>query len=49
MTEIQVDKSASANVFLMINFGCEMLFIIDQRLKAQHLSKQKSEQSIDQF
>ncbi|GAB0093073.1 uncharacterized protein DMENIID0001_081250 [Sergentomyia squamirostris] len=32
------------NVFLVINLGCEMLYVIDQRLKAQHVNLEKSAQ-----
>lgn len=28
--------------FLVYNLGCEMLFIIDQRLRAQHSSNERS-------
>ena len=31
-----------ANVFIMVNLGCEMLFVIDQRLKAQQIALEKS-------
>ncbi|XP_055855545.1 protein OSCP1 [Episyrphus balteatus] len=31
-----------ANVFLVVNLGCEMLYVIDQRLKAQKISPEKS-------
>ncbi|XP_073846302.1 organic solute carrier partner 1 [Musca autumnalis] len=31
-----------ANVFLIVNLGCEMLFVIDQRLQAQKIAKEKS-------
>ncbi|CRK89946.1 CLUMA_CG003675, isoform A [Clunio marinus] len=30
------------NLFLLINLGCEMLYIIDQRLTAQNIAKDKS-------
>lgn len=32
------------NVFLVINLGCEMLYVIDQRLKAQCITVEKSAQ-----
>lgn len=32
------------NVFLIINLGCEMLYVIDQRLKAQCITLDKSAQ-----
>lgn len=32
------------NVFLVINLGCEMLYVIDQRLKAQCVNLEKSAQ-----
>lgn len=32
------------NVFLIINLGCEMLYVIDQRLKAQNIILTKSAQ-----
>ncbi|XP_065368695.1 protein OSCP1 [Calliphora vicina] len=35
-----------ANVFIMVNLGCEMLFVIDQRLKAQQIALDKSIQVI---
>lgn len=31
-----------ANVFIIVNLGCEMLFVIDQRLQAQKIAKEKS-------
>ncbi|XP_055903210.1 protein OSCP1 [Eupeodes corollae] len=31
-----------ANVFIVVNLGCEMLYVIDQRLKAQKISAEKS-------
>lgn len=40
------NKNPTANVFLMVNLGCEMLFVIDQRLKAQRLAKEKADQGI---
>lgn len=33
-----------ANLFLLINLGCEMIYIIDQRLTAQDIAKDKSAQ-----
>ena len=33
-----------ANIFLIINLGCEMLYVIDQRLKAQCITVEKSAQ-----
>lgn len=33
-----------SNLFLLVNLGCEMLFIIDQRLMAQDIAKDKSAQ-----
>lgn len=33
-----------ANVFLLVNLGCEMLYVIDQRLKAQNIAEDKSVQ-----
>ncbi|KAM8711214.1 hypothetical protein ACLKA7_000364 [Drosophila subpalustris] len=35
-----------ANVFLLVNLGCEALFVIDQRLKAQEIALDKSVQVI---
>lgn len=32
------------NIFLIINLGCEMLYVIDQRLKAQSITLEKSAQ-----
>lgn len=32
------------NLLLLINLGCEMLYIIDQRLQAQRVAKDKSAQ-----
>lgn len=32
------------NLFLLVNLGCEMLYIIDQRLQAQRVAKDKSAQ-----
>lgn len=41
----QVDQIMSrANIFLVINLGCEMLYVIDQRLKAQRITVEKSAQ-----
>ncbi|XP_013112267.2 protein OSCP1 [Stomoxys calcitrans] len=36
--------SAKANVFIIVNLGCEMLYVIDQRLKAQKIAADKSKQ-----
>lgn len=36
--------SRRTNVFLIINLGCEMMYVIDQRLKAQCISVEKSAQ-----
>lgn len=44
MTEFLRNRNPCANVFLMVNLGCEMIFVIDQRLKAQRLPQQKAEQ-----
>lgn len=30
------------NLFLLMNLGCEMLYIIDQRLSAQNIAKDKA-------
>lgn len=35
---------ALPNLFMLINLGCEMLYIIDQRLIAQDIAKDKSAQ-----
>lgn len=35
-----------ANVFLIVNLGCEMMYVIDQRLKAQSITVEKSAQGI---
>jgi hypothetical protein len=35
---------ALPNLFLLTNLGCEMLYIIDQRLTAQNIAKDKSAQ-----
>jgi len=35
-------KMAYSNLLLLTNLGCEMLYIIDQRLSAQNISKDKS-------
>lgn len=32
------------NLLLLVNLGCEMLYIIDQRLQAQRVAKDKSAQ-----
>ncbi|XP_061399997.1 protein OSCP1 [Musca vetustissima] len=31
-----------ANVFIIVNLGCEMLYVIEQRLQAQKIAKEKS-------
>ena len=36
----------SLNSLLVINLGCEMLYIIDQRLTAQTIAKDKSAQGM---
>jgi hypothetical protein len=33
-----------SNVYLIINLGCEMVYVIDQRLKAQNIPLDKSAQ-----
>lgn len=33
---------ATVNSFLLVNLGCEMIYIIDQRLIAQNIDKEKS-------
>jgi hypothetical protein len=33
---------ALCNLFLLVNLGCEMLYIIEQRLMAQNIPKDKS-------
>ncbi|KAJ8712221.1 hypothetical protein PYW07_005063 [Mythimna separata] len=38
-----VKMSHFATPFLAVNLGCEMIFVIDQRLKAQNISQDKSE------
>lgn len=35
---------SNSNVFLILNLGCEMLYVIDQRLKAQCVTLDKSAQ-----
>lgn len=35
---------SKGNLFLVINLGCEMLYVIDQRLKAQRITVDKSAQ-----
>lgn len=35
-----------ANPFIIFNLGCEMLYVIDQRLKAQCITLEKSTQGI---
>lgn len=32
------------NLFLLVNLGCEMLYIIEQRLTAQNIAKDKAAQ-----
>lgn len=32
-----------ATPFIVVNLGCEMLYVIEQRLKAQEISPDKSE------
>lgn len=43
-TELKVSEMSLSNLFLLINLGCEMLYIIDQRLSAQNIAKDKSAQ-----
>lgn len=33
-----------SNLFLLVNLGCEMLYIVDQRLTAQEIGKDKAAQ-----
>lgn len=33
---------AKVNAWLLINLGCEMLYIVDQRLTAQNIEKDKA-------
>ncbi|KAJ6632881.1 Protein OSCP1 [Pseudolycoriella hygida] len=35
---------SKGNIFLVLNLGCEMLYVIDQRLKAQRITVEKSAQ-----
>ncbi|XP_037044919.1 protein OSCP1 [Bradysia coprophila] len=35
---------SKGNLFLVLNLGCEMLYVIDQRLKAQRITLEKSAQ-----
>lgn len=35
---------AKVNSWLLVNLGCEMLYIIDQRLIAQNIDKDKAAQ-----
>lgn len=35
---------AKVNAWLLINLGCEMIYIIDQRLSAQNIDKDKAAQ-----
>ncbi|XP_067627555.1 uncharacterized protein OSCP1 [Eurosta solidaginis] len=46
MASLSRQCNPRANVFLMVNLGCEMLYVIDQRLKAQQISEEKSIQVI---
>lgn len=43
---LQIEMSSEANVFLLVNLGCEMLYVVDQRLKAQEIDDEKSTQGI---
>ncbi|ALC42205.1 CG13178 [Drosophila busckii] len=45
-TQSQRVLNPRANVFLLLNLGCEALFVIDQRLKAQLIPQEKSVQVI---
>ncbi|XP_055384987.1 protein OSCP1 [Condylostylus longicornis] len=38
---------SEANMFIFVNLGCEMLYVIDQRLKAQEVETDKSIQVIN--
>lgn len=42
-------KMSLVNIFLLINLGCEMLYIIDQRLIAQAVSRDKAAQGKFKF
>ncbi|XP_023297717.2 protein OSCP1 [Lucilia cuprina] len=46
MTSFSHKLNPRANVFILVNLGCEMLFVIDQRLKAQQIALDKSIQVI---
>ncbi|XP_053962680.1 uncharacterized protein LOC128866177 [Anastrepha ludens] len=46
MASLSRQCNPRANVFLMVNLGCEMLYVIDQRLKAQQICEEKSTQVI---
>uniref|UniRef100_W8B368 Protein OSCP1 n=1 Tax=Ceratitis capitata TaxID=7213 RepID=W8B368_CERCA len=46
MASLSRQCNPRANVFLMVNLGCEMLYVIDQRLKAQQICDEKSTQVI---
>uniref|UniRef100_A0A0K8U7X1 Protein OSCP1 n=1 Tax=Bactrocera latifrons TaxID=174628 RepID=A0A0K8U7X1_BACLA len=46
MASLSQQCNPRANVFLMVNLGCEMLYVIDQRLKAQQICEEKSTQVI---
>lgn len=35
-----------ATPFIVVNLGCEMLYVIEQRLKAQEIAKDKSERGM---
>lgn len=35
---------SNSNLFLILNLGCEMLYVIDQRLQAQSVGLEKSTQ-----
>jgi hypothetical protein len=36
--------ATKVNAWLLVNLGCEMLYIIDQRLSAQKIEKDKAAQ-----
>ncbi|KAM7343290.1 organic solute carrier partner 1 [Cochliomyia hominivorax] len=46
MTSCSRKLNPRANVFILVNLGCEMLYVIDQRLKAQQIALDKSIQVI---
>uniref|UniRef100_A0A1A9WWH3 Uncharacterized protein n=1 Tax=Glossina brevipalpis TaxID=37001 RepID=A0A1A9WWH3_9MUSC len=46
MTSFSHKFNPRANVFILVNLGCEMLYVIDQRLKAQQIPMNKSIQVI---